>query len=270
MSDAFICEDADRSEIIAVAEEVYLDEMAPVELRRLWDIRKKRLAGKDPSMWENITRDYLGHEEADALGVEKRAQVEASLQMKFHRGVLRHAVWPARNKAALFRAYVRWEEGRYNEIHRLFMEELQKEGHAPAYKWKSIHFEAELVKEGLEEKQREPSRARRRRGQILARQRAATGRGPSHAKASPVHYSTLYHHSQSPQVMPEVTAGLEHHPFQQYGYQQRHQLDDGCGPGREMLPGLSCNNIQTEQPNAQPQPPLTDVRVRVPGCHRVA
>jgi hypothetical protein len=95
MSDALICEDADRSEIIALAEEVYLDDMAPVELRRLWDVRKKRLASKGHSMWENITRDYLGHEEADALGVGKRALVKASLQMKFHRGVLRHAVWPA-------------------------------------------------------------------------------------------------------------------------------------------------------------------------------
>jgi len=43
------------------------------------------------------------------------------------------------------------------------MEELHNGGHQPAYDWKSIRIEAELVKDGLEQKRRKPSRARRRR-----------------------------------------------------------------------------------------------------------
>ena len=52
-------------------------------------------------MWENIIRDYLGSEAADTLSEDKRTQVKASLQMKIHRGVLRHGVWPPRNVSTI-------------------------------------------------------------------------------------------------------------------------------------------------------------------------
>lgn len=138
------------------------------------------------------------------------------------------------------------------------MDELRKEGHTPSYKWKSIHIEAELVRDGLEEKQREPSRARRSRISIPACQRTAAGCSSLNAKPSPVDYSMPYHHDQSPEVMPEVTTGLKHNPFQQYEYQQRHQSYAGCDLRPKILPGMSHNNIQAEQLNAQPQPPLID------------
>lgn len=101
MSDAFICEDADKSETIPLAEEVYLDHTTPVELRRLWDIRQKWIDRRGHSMWENIIRDYLGPVGADALGVDKRAQVKARLERQIHKGVLRHGVWPARNVSTI-------------------------------------------------------------------------------------------------------------------------------------------------------------------------
>lgn len=60
---------------------------------------------------------------------------------------------------------------RYSEIHRLFLEEVAHQGRqAPSYEWRTNHIEAELVKEGLEEKQREAtSKSRRRKVQVPAR-----------------------------------------------------------------------------------------------------
>lgn len=72
-----------------------LDHKAPADLRRLWSTRQKWLSMKGHGMWENIVRDSLGPEEADALTEDKKKQVKASLQMKIHRGVLRHGIWPA-------------------------------------------------------------------------------------------------------------------------------------------------------------------------------
>lgn len=98
ISQAFAFEDAGRGgEPVAPEEDVELDSKAPADLRRLWGIRQKWFARKGHGMWENIIRDFLGHEEADALSEDKRTQVKANLQMKIHRGVLRHGVWPSRN-----------------------------------------------------------------------------------------------------------------------------------------------------------------------------
>lgn len=253
MTQPFLFEDASRGgEPVAPEEDVSLDHKAPADLRRLWTIRQKWFARKGHGMWENIIRDFLGAEEADALSEDKRTQVKANLQMKIHRGVLRHGIWPARNKAALLRAYARWEENRYNEIFRIFMEELQNEGQAPAYEWKSVHVEAELVKEGLEQKQREPSKARRRRVQVPARHRAAGGHSSSHTKASSVHQQ------QRLPAMFDLTPGFGHYPSQHYGHHQYHPYGVGGGHKRDMSAGSSSYDMLVEQLNAQPQPPLTD------------
>ncbi|POS73157.1 hypothetical protein DHEL01_v208448 [Diaporthe helianthi] len=254
LSQAFASGDASGAgEPIAPEEAVFLDHKTPADLRRLWTIREKWFARKGHGMWENIIRDFLGPEEADALSEDKRTQVKANLQMKIHRGVLRHGMWPARNKAALLRAYARWEEIRYNEILRMFMEELQIEGQPPAYEWKSVHVEAELVKAGLEQKQREPSKARRRRMQIPARHRAAGGLSSSqHTKSSSVH--------QQQRLPPgfDLTPGFAHYPSQHYGHQQYQPFFVGGGHKREMSAGSSSYEMLVEQLSAQPQPPLTD------------
>jgi hypothetical protein len=50
LSEAFSCGDSGRSDkAIAVVEEVYLNENAPAELKRLWSIRQKWLATKGHS-----------------------------------------------------------------------------------------------------------------------------------------------------------------------------------------------------------------------------
>jgi hypothetical protein len=51
-------------------------------------------------MWDTIMKDFLGPEEAISLSKDKKAKVKASLQMKVHRGVLRHGKWPECNMNA--------------------------------------------------------------------------------------------------------------------------------------------------------------------------
>ncbi|KAK7713254.1 hypothetical protein SLS64_004503 [Diaporthe eres] len=259
MPPAFRFDDAGRGvEAVAPEEDVDLDQKTPADLRRLWSIRQKWFGRKGHGMWENIIRDFLGHEEADALSEDKKTQVKANLQMKIHRGVLRHGEWPARDKEALLKAYVKWEENRYNEIFRLFMEELQNEGHAPAYEWKSVHVEAELVRLGLEQKQREPSKARRRRVQIPARHRAAGGHGSSHIKSSSIHHPMPHHQQQRLPAVFDLTSGFAHYPSQHFGQQQHHPYGVGSGHKREMSAGSSSYDMLVEQLHGQPQPPLTD------------
>lgn len=95
---AFRFDDAGRGvEAVAPEEDVELDQKTPADLRRLWSIRQKWFSRKGHGMWENIIRDFLGPEEADALSEDKKTQVKANLQMKIHRGVLRHGEWPARD-----------------------------------------------------------------------------------------------------------------------------------------------------------------------------
>ncbi|KKY35028.1 hypothetical protein UCDDA912_g04978 [Diaporthe ampelina] len=259
VSQAFRFDDTiSGGEAVAPEGEVDLDHKTPADLRRLWSIRQKWFGRKGHGMWENIIKEFLGPEKADALSEDKKTQVKANLQMKIHRGVLRHGSWPARDRAALLRAYVRWEENRYNEILRLFMEELQNEGHAPAYEWKSVHVEAELVRAGLEQKQREPSKARRRRVQIPARRRASGGHSSSHTKYSSAHYPTPNHHQQRVPAMLDLTPGFSHYPSEHYGQQQHHPWGVGGGHKREMSAGSPSYAMLVEQLNAQPQPPLTD------------
>jgi hypothetical protein len=154
-------------------------------------------------------------------------------------------------KAALLRAYGRWEENRYNEIYRIFMEELQNDGQAPAYEWKTAHIEAELVKEGLEQKQREPSKARRRRVQVPTRHRAAGGHSSAHNKSS------MHHQQRLPTVF-DLSVGVPHYPSQHYGPQQYHPYSIGGGHKREMLAGSSAYDYVVEHLNAQSQPQLTE------------
>ncbi|KAK7743461.1 hypothetical protein SLS53_003995 [Cytospora paraplurivora] len=167
---SFGIEVSSRSDSDAPTEEVTLDDKTPEELRRLWDIRMKWQKKKGHGMWEDIVREFMGPE-ADSLSEDKKTQVKANLQMRVHRGVMKHGSWPENDKAALLRAYQRWEEMRYPEIHRLFLEEISLQGRqGPSYEWRTNNIEAELVKEGLEEKQRDtPSKARRRRVQVPAR-----------------------------------------------------------------------------------------------------
>ena len=119
------------------------------------------------------------------------------------------------------------------------MEELENEGHAPAYEWRSIHVEAELVKEGLEQKQCGPTGARRRRAQIPARHRAARGQRSSQATSFPIEHSTPYqqYQHQSSGSIPELTPGGGHYPIQDYGHQQNHEDDAGYGFKQEMFRG---------------------------------
>lgn len=102
-------------------------------------------------------------------------------------------------RTALLRAYKRWEENRYNEILRYFEEEMG--GRRKAFEWKSQHVEAQLVRLGLEEPERDrDSRARKRTKQVAARhQNRATGSGPQSAR--------------SRNVFPGATAPL---PYQHY------------------------------------------------------
>lgn len=125
------------------------------------------------------------------LSDEKKKQVKSNLQMKVYRGILRHGRWPDCDKAALLRAYTRWEQIRYHEILKLFIKELQNEGLAPAYEWSSAHIEAELVRLGLEQKQCKPSKARRRLVHVPARLH-----GGKQAETPRVHNYLLYNEQQ--------------------------------------------------------------------------
>lgn len=154
----------------------------------------------------------------------------------------------------MLKAYAKWEENRYNEIFRLFMEELREEGHSPAYEWKSVHVEAELVRQGLEQKQREPSKARRRRVQIPARHRAAGG---MQTKSS-VHQPMPHHQQQRLPAVFDLTSGFGHYPSQHYGQHQHHPYGVAGGHKRELSAGSSSYDMLVEQLAAQPHPPLTD------------
>ncbi|KAI3392124.1 hypothetical protein diail_6136, partial [Diaporthe ilicicola] len=237
-------------EAAAPEDEVELDPKTPAEFRRLWAIRGNCAGNRGHGMWEDIVKKWLGPEKAEALSDDKKTKLKANLQMKVHRGILRYGSWPSRDKAALLRAYRRWEENRYNEISKLFMEELKIEGHAPAYDWKSIHIEAELVKEGLEQKQREPSKARRRRVQVPARHtnRAAAGFDASHTRSS-----SIQHQQRLPAVF-DMTPGFGHYPSQHYGQQQSSY---SIGGHRREMSNASTYEMLVEQLGAQPQP-LTD------------
>lgn len=98
MPQPFRFDEAGRSsQLAAPEEEVELDHNAPADLRRLWSIRENCSGKKGHGMWEEIIRDYLGPAEADALSEDKKTQLKANLQMKIHRGVLRHGNWPSRD-----------------------------------------------------------------------------------------------------------------------------------------------------------------------------
>lgn len=85
----------------APVEEVTLDDKTPDDLRRLWEIRKKWCKKKGHGMWEDIVREYKGAE-AEGLSDDKKTQIKANLQMKVHRGVLKHGSWPESDVSLLF------------------------------------------------------------------------------------------------------------------------------------------------------------------------
>lgn len=85
-----------RTDTSGPADEVTLDEKTPGDLRRLWEIRMKWQKKKGHGMWDDIVREYKGRE-ADGLSDDKRTQVKANLQMKIHRGVMKHGSWPERD-----------------------------------------------------------------------------------------------------------------------------------------------------------------------------
>ncbi|KAF3762164.1 hypothetical protein M406DRAFT_72186 [Cryphonectria parasitica EP155] len=158
-------------------EEVTLDDNTPADLRRLWDIRKRWLGKKGNGMWEDIMVEYQGEEN---FSENKKTQIKAALQMKIHRMLLKHGKWPTRDEAALLRAYRRWEESRYSEILRLYEEEKELAGEKKAYEWKSQHIEAQLVKMGLEEPERDRDSKARKRKQAAARHHTRTGSAQHH------------------------------------------------------------------------------------------
>ncbi|KAJ0100680.1 hypothetical protein J7T55_001264 [Diaporthe amygdali] len=258
MSQAFGLDDAGRRYRSPAPEgEVDLDQKTPAELRRLWSIRQKWSSTKGRGMWNNIIRDYLGPEEADALSKDKKIQVKAKLQMRIHRGVLRHGAWPAREKAALLRAYLRWKKNRYHEISRLLMEELHNEGYAPAYKWKSVHVEAELVKDGLEQRLRETSNAHRTRVQVPARHHAAESGSPHTIIFNIRHPTSQSQQQQQAAVYGQMPGFDDCHS--QYYWQQPHQpYDVGGGHKRQMPGGSLPYDMLVEPLTAQPQLLLAD------------
>lgn len=76
-------------------ENVTLDDKTPQDLVRLWEIRKKHRSQKGNGMWENITAEFFRDE---PLGSDtKKQQLKAQLQMKIHRMLLKHGVWPERD-----------------------------------------------------------------------------------------------------------------------------------------------------------------------------
>lgn len=75
--------------------EVTLDDKAPQELQRLWDIRKKYLSRKGNGMWEDIMAEYYNDDHMTSEN--KKTQLKAGLQMKIHRMLLKHGVWPQRD-----------------------------------------------------------------------------------------------------------------------------------------------------------------------------
>lgn len=81
------------------------------------------------------------------------------------------------------RAYKRWEENRYVEILRLYEEEMA--GRKKGYEWKSQHIEAELVKMGLEEPERDRDSKARKRKQVAARHQARAAPPPPPSRAAP-------------------------------------------------------------------------------------
>ncbi|KAJ4393913.1 hypothetical protein N0V93_003130 [Gnomoniopsis smithogilvyi] len=204
-------------------EGVTLDDKTPADLRRLWDTRRKWLGKKGNGMWENIMQEYLGEEH---MTENKKTQVKAALQMKIHRMLLKHGKWPERDEAALLRAYKRWEENRYVEILRLYEEEMA--GRKKAYDWKSQHIEAELVKMGLEEPERDRDSKARRRKQVAARHHARAGGAPAPSRAAnqyqrlpgmyeplaPVygHYAPLYEQQRLPPYDAPFAEQIGAHP----------------------------------------------------------
>lgn len=76
-------------------EEVTLDDKTPQDLRRLWNIRKKHLSRKGNGMWEDIMAEY--YHEGNLGSDNKKTQAKAGLQMKIHRMLLKHGVWPHRD-----------------------------------------------------------------------------------------------------------------------------------------------------------------------------
>jgi hypothetical protein len=113
------------------------------------------------------------------------------------------------------------------------MEELGRQCHTPAYDWKSVHVEAELVKLGLEEKQRGPSGARKRRVHIPARHR---GR---HTKSSSVLDPMSYYKQQRHPAVFHLTPVVD-------------------GQQKEMSAGISSYDMLSNKLNAYTQPALTE------------
>ncbi|ROW07806.1 hypothetical protein VMCG_03415 [Cytospora schulzeri] len=252
----------------APAEEVTLDEKTPGELRRLWEIRKKWQKKKGHGMWEDIVREFVGPE-SDALTDDKKTQLKANLQMRVHRGVMKYGSWPESDKTALMRAYKRWEENRYIEIHRLFMEEVSLQGRQnPSFEWRTNHIEAELVKEGLEDKQREtPSKSRRRRVQVTPRHllRGGASSGVSARPQAPAPQQQQQQQQRLPPVF-DVGAGggYGHFPGDHYGGHPYAHQQPQAGPHqqhqqqhRREMSTASSYSLMAEQLGAQPQA-LTD------------
>lgn len=255
-------------------EEVTLDDKTPADLRRLWDTRRKWLGKKGNGMWEDIMIEYMGE---DGLSENKKTQVKAALQMKIHRMLLKHGQWPARDvshnpapyelekhvpsdtfvhsqEAALLRAYKRWEENRYNEILRLYEEEMS--GRRKAYEWKSQHIEAQLVKMGLEEPERDRESRARRRKQVAARHSARAGANSSSnnntqrgtaATPSPALQQHNYHVPQ-----PQASHYALYDPSAYQHYAQPHQQHQHAA-----VSSHAARRELAEQLGAQP-PSLTD------------
>lgn len=117
----------------------------------------------------------------------------------------------------MLRAYRRWEESRYIEILRLYEEEMA--GERKGYEWKSQHVEAQLVKMGLEEPERDRESKARKRKQVGARHTQARGTSTSVASAA---YRQNPNHNAAARI-PDLFDGYNPHQY-------------GGAPAQQQLP----------------------------------
>lgn len=179
-------------------------------------------------------------------------------------------------RAALLRAYKRWEENRYNEILKLFEEEMG--GRRKAFEWKSPHIEAQLVRLGLEEPERDRDSKARKRKQVSARHqsRASTGSTarplPPPPPPPPRMYHDAYHsygsgfggYGHDAAVVLEQQLGVSNPPA--LTEEQRERLIDECLE-REPFQGEEEADVRMADYETRPRTHSTASSLMLPGSN---
>ncbi|KAJ0103728.1 hypothetical protein J7T55_001744 [Diaporthe amygdali] len=168
-----------------------------------------------PSFSQSMTSQPLGVDDANRGG-EVIVPEEENIKQKWL-SVKGQGIGERRTT----KAYGRWEESRHNESLGLLVEELEDDGHSPAYERKSIKVEAELVRLGAGQKRRKPSQARRMRVRVSARHHAVEA---THNNSSSVYRPTPHHHQGRVPAVNDQPPGLFQYADQEYGRQQQHHL----------------------------------------------